>query len=121
MGRLVRGSVYLCELGSPDKTRPVVILTRTPSIELLNKITVAPITTTIRDSPSQVYVDEDDGLKFPCAINLHQILTVRKVLLTRRIGQLSAEKMHSVAAAIRYSLALDLEEVAEIDRLSYLI
>lgn len=118
MGGLVRGAIVLCDLGAPDKVRPAVILTRTHSLRLLSYVTVAPITTSVRDTPSQVPLDESDGMKHPCAVNLHQIQTIRQTRINRRVGQLSAEKMKAIGNAIRY--ALDLEDEDETDR-PYLI
>jgi mRNA interferase MazF len=36
-------------VASPDKKRPVLILTRDSALEFLGEVTIAPITTTIRD------------------------------------------------------------------------
>ncbi|HBJ75714.1 MAG TPA: hypothetical protein DDY86_09510 [Syntrophaceae bacterium] len=36
----------------PDKKRPVLILTRDSVLEYLGEVTIAPITTTIRNIPS---------------------------------------------------------------------
>lgn len=113
MGGLARGAICLCDLGAPDKVRPAVILTRTHSLRLMNHVTVAPITASIRDTPSQVPLDESDGMKHPCAVNLHQIQTIRQARIHLRVGQLSAEKMKAVGNAIRYALELDHEDEAD--------
>ena len=42
-----------------------------PSIAYLSTITVAPVTSTIRGVPSEVVLHEEDGMKSPCAVNLH--------------------------------------------------
>ena len=46
----------------PDKKRPVVILTRESALEFLGEVTVAPITSTIRDIPSEVLLTRADGM-----------------------------------------------------------
>lgn len=65
-----RGEVRWVEFGLPDKRRPAVILTRNSAIGYLSSVTVAPITTTVRETPSQVRLSQEDGLFTECAINL---------------------------------------------------
>lgn len=57
---MTRGDVVWHKFREPDKTRPVLILTRNEAIPELNALTVIPITTTIR---SQVLLSEDDGMR----------------------------------------------------------
>jgi mRNA interferase MazF len=66
---------------APDKRRPVLILTRDSAIGFLNALTVAPITTTMRGIPSEVFLGRADGLPADCAVNLDHILTVPKAHL----------------------------------------
>ncbi len=101
---LVRGEIRLCRLPSPDKERPVVILTRDSVIDRLGNVTVAPITSTIRGTDSEVPLDEDDGMKGPCVINLHNIATVSKVHIGPAVAVLSAPKLREVCAAMGYAL-----------------
>ncbi len=75
-GRLNRGDIHLCHFASPDKQRPVVIPTRGSAIGHLSTVTVAPITSTVRDVPSAVILDVDDGVKARCAVNLHNTITI---------------------------------------------
>lgn len=72
MGRTVKqGDVYQCSFRSPDKRRPVLILTRDSAISFLTSITVAPITTTVRRISSEVALTpDDDGVFNNCAINV---------------------------------------------------
>ena len=46
----------------PDKRRPVVILTRDTVLEYLGEVTVAPVTSVIRDIPSEVLLSPFDGM-----------------------------------------------------------
>jgi mRNA interferase MazF len=85
-GILSRGEVRLCRFAPPDKQRPVLILTRNSAIGHLATVTVAPITSTIRDVPSEVILDVDDGMKCPCAVNLHNAVTVAQARLGRRVA-----------------------------------
>ena len=79
-----RGDVYWYTFDPPDKKRPVLILTRSEAIAYLNAVTVAPITSTIREIPSEVYLDEEDGLLNPCVANFDNVITVPKRLLGER-------------------------------------
>lgn len=103
-GALGRGEVRLYRFPSPDKHRPVVVLTRNSSLGYLSAVTVAPITSTIRGVPSEVLLTEKDGMKNPCAINLHNVVTVSKAHLGRRVAMLSPERLSEVCAALGFSL-----------------
>ena len=102
--RLSRGDIHLCKSPRPDKQRPVLVLTRDSAIGYLATVTVAPITSTIRSVPSEVALDIDDGMKGPCAVNLHNTITIAQKHLGRRIGSLSAVRMHEVCTALQFSL-----------------
>lgn len=82
-GRETRGEVRLYAYGRPNKTRPVQVLTRNSAIASLSTVTVAPITSTIRGVPSEVILDDDDGMKGRCAVNLHNAVTIRQNRLGR--------------------------------------
>ena len=43
-------------------------------------------------------------MKSPCAVNLHNAVTVSQHRLGRRVAQLSAARMNEVCAALRFSL-----------------
>lgn len=103
-GSLNRGDVHLCRFASPDKQRPALILTRLSAIGHLSTVTVAPITSTIRDVPSEVILDVDDGMKGRCAVNLHNAVTISQERLGRRVASLDHQRMAEVCAALRFSL-----------------
>lgn len=103
-GRIERGEIRLYQFSAPDKARPVLVLTRGSAIGYLSRITVAPITSSIRGVPSEVMVGLDDGLKQPCAVNLHNVLTVSKNDIGRRVAQLGDARMHEVCRALAFSL-----------------
>ncbi len=105
--RIARGEVRLYDFAPPDKKRPVVVLTRNSAIDYLSTVTVAPITSTIRGVPSEVLLNEEDGMKTPCAVNLHNPVTVVQERLGRRVAQLSSLRMHEICAALRFSLGCD--------------
>lgn len=102
--RLNRGDVHLYRFSPPDKQRPVLVLTRNSAIGHLSTVTVAPISSTIRDVPSEVILDVDDGMKDRCAVNLHNAITVSQDRLSKRVATLSARRMQEVCTALRFSL-----------------
>ena len=105
--RIGRGDVRLYQLTRPDKKRPVVVLTRASAITYLSTVTVAPITSTIRGVPSEVVLNDEDGMKTPCAVNLHNAVTVSQERLGRRVAQLRSSRMDEICAALRFSLGCD--------------
>lgn len=105
--RIARGDVFLYAFRPPDKERPVVVLTRDPVINLLDTVTVAPITSTIRGLPSEVRVGPAEGLDHVSAANLDHVQTVPKSRLGRRLGRLEEEKMREVCAALAVALCCE--------------
>ena len=102
-----RGEVRWYTSKTPDKRRPVLILTRNSGIGFLNALTVAPITTTIRDIPSEVFLAQEDGLLTDCAANMDNIQTVPKHRLGSVITYLSSQRMEELNQAIAFALGLD--------------
>jgi mRNA interferase MazF len=105
--RIARGDVRLYNFAPPDKNRPVVVLTRDSALAYLGTVTVAPITPTIRGVPSEVLLNQEDGMKAPCAVNLHNPVTITQEKLGKRVAQLSPLRMHEICAALRFSLGCD--------------
>ncbi|MCY3022417.1 MAG: type II toxin-antitoxin system PemK/MazF family toxin [Planctomycetota bacterium] len=101
-----RGEVCWYKFPHPDKRRPVVILTRDSALEFLHEVTVAPVTTTIRDIPTEVLLTRADGLPTDCAVNLDHIQTVSRSRLGPLIATLRPEKMAALRAALLFALGL---------------
>jgi mRNA interferase MazF len=101
-----RGEIRWYKFKSPDKKRPVLILTRDSILEYLGEVTVAPVTSTIRDIPSEVSLSKNDGMKKDCAINLDHIQTVSKGNIGSLITTISVEKLGQVRRAILFALNL---------------
>lgn len=99
-----QGDVYWCNFLPPDKRRPVLILTRNSAISFLTGITVAPLTTRIRDIPTEVVLTpEHDGVPSECAISLDNIQTVQKDSLDDYLTTLSSARMREVVTAIEFA------------------
>ena len=101
-----QGEIRWYKFKAPDKKRPVLILTRTSILEYLGEVTIAPITSTIRDIPSEVFLSQHDGMASDCAINFDHIQTVSKSKIGSLITTLSEEKMQEAREAILFALNL---------------
>jgi len=90
----------------PDLTRngPVLILTRDSAVEFLGEVTVAPITSTVRDIPSEVLLTKADGMPRDCAVNLDHLQTVAKGKIGSLITTLSASKMEQMRPSLLFAL-----------------
>ena len=85
----------------------MVVLTRNSSLEFLGWVTVAPITSTVRGVRSEAPLGVADGMKGPCVVNAHNLVTVRKDQVGRRVARLSEARMSSVCSAIAFALGCD--------------
>jgi len=101
-----RGEIRWYKFKSPDKKRPVLILSRNSIMGYLGEVTVAPITSTVREIPSEVQLNRQDGMPRECAVNCDHIQTVSKAKIGSLITTVSAEKLSRVRDAVTFALAL---------------
>lgn len=85
----------------------MLVLTRDSAIAVLNSVTIAPITSTIRSIPTELVLTEEDGLPHTCAANFDNLQTVPKSQIGDRITRLSRRRMQETAIAVSFALALD--------------
>ncbi len=104
-----RGEVWWAELPPPAGKRPVVLLSRNEAYAVRELVTVAPVTTRIRQIPTEVPLGNDEGLPKPCVANLDTITTIPKAALTERISTLPPPKIAEVERALRFALGLRLD------------
>lgn len=104
---MIQGDVYWYKFKEPNKERPVLILTRTDVVSLLNFVTVAEITTTLRGHDAEVWLDESDGMREECTVNLTNIQTVLQTKIGAYITHLSPERMSEVRQAIEFIFNLE--------------
>ena len=102
-----RGEIWSYRFSSPDKRRPVLVLSRQEVIGLLHTVMVAPVTSTIRGAPSEVLVSADEGLKHPSAVNLDHVQTVEQSRLTGFVGSLDRRKMAEVCRALAVAVGCE--------------
>jgi mRNA interferase MazF len=99
-----RGEIRWYKFLPPDKKRPVLVLTRDSVLEYLREVTIAPVTTTVRNIPSEVFLSKANGLPQDCAVNCDHLQTVSKTKIGPLITSLSPSKMFDVGRAIRFAL-----------------
>ncbi len=90
-----------------DKTRPVLVLTREAARGAMTKVTVAPITTTVKGLGSEVPVGPANGLDHECAVSMDNIITIPASALGRTVGFLSAHQEAQLARAVLHAFDLD--------------
>ena len=82
----LQGDIWWAE--AEEKRRPVLVVTRSEAVPVLNWILVAPITRTTRGIPTELPLDEEHGVDVPCAASFDNLQPIRKTFLTERIGSL---------------------------------
>ena len=93
-----QGEIWWAE--AEDKQRPVLIITRSEAIPVLNSIVVAPVTRTVRDIPTEVALGPEDGLESECVASFDNLLPVRTSYLVRRAGRVGERRRHEICAAL---------------------
>ncbi len=83
-----------------------MVLIRDSILEYLGEVTVAPITSTVRNIPSEVFLSREDGMPRECAINFDHIQTVSKDKIGSLIATLPEAKLSQVTEAISFALDL---------------
>ena len=91
-------------LPEPIGRRPVLLLTRTPAYEYLNKVIVAEVTSTIRGIPQEVSVGKREGLTGASVVNFDNVHVVPVRRLGERLGALPPQREHEVKRALGYAL-----------------
>ena len=92
-----QGDVWWAE--AEGQRRPVLVVTRSEAIPVLNRIVVAPITRTVRGIPTEIPLDADDGLPQPCVASFDNLQPMSKSFLTRRLGSI-ARRRYDICAAL---------------------
>lgn len=102
-----RGEIWWANLPSPIGRCQALLISRDSAYRVRTSITAAVITRTIRLIPVKAVLNTEDGMPAKSVVNLDNIITIPKALLTERITELSSNKMAQVNSAILF--ALDIE------------
>ncbi len=76
-----RGEVWWANLPAPAGRRPVALVSRNEAYKVRDLIMVAPVTTKIRNIPSEVELGVKDGLPRKCVVNCDSLVTIPKARL----------------------------------------
>lgn len=81
-----QGEIWWAE--AEDKRRPVLVVTRSEAVPVLEWIVVAPVTRTVRGIPTEVALDSEHGLAKPSAASFDNLQPIRKTYLTEPVGSI---------------------------------
>jgi mRNA interferase MazF len=110
-----RGEVWWASLPAPTGSgpgfrRPVVVVQSNPfNQSRIETVVVAVITSNlaIADAPGNVRVGKSEsGLTKPSAVNISQLFTLDRALLTQRVRALPAEIMRDIDEGLRLVLGV---------------
>ncbi len=102
---VARNDIFWANLGPPAGRRPVCVVTRDAAITVLQSITCAPITRTIRGIASEVGVGPSHGLPERAVINCDNLITIRvSDLDAKPVGKLDLVGRAELDKALRYAL-----------------
>jgi mRNA interferase MazF len=104
---LRRAEVWWARFAPPDKTRPVVIVSRTEALQQRQLLTVATVTTRRRGIPSEVALGTAEGVPRASVANCDDLRTIPKRLLLRRMGTLGRAKIAELDDALKFSLGIE--------------
>lgn len=93
-----QGDVWWAE--AEDKRRPVLVITRTDAIGVLERLVVAPITRTVRGIPTEIRFTEEDGLSTECAASFDNLQPINRRLLTERVTALDGSRRGEICDAL---------------------
>jgi mRNA interferase MazF len=94
-----QGDIWLLELPD-DKPRPALVITRDYALGVLRRVTVARVTTTIRQAPTQLPLGRREGLDRDCVANFDDLAVVSAAHLTVRLGVLGDARRQEMCAAV---------------------
>ena len=103
---MTQGEVCWAQLDPPAGRRTVVLLARNEAYAVRSLVTVAPITTRVRDIAAEVLLGTDDEMPRECAASLDSIITIPRDCLQERLASLTHEKLRGIQNTIHFALVL---------------
>ena len=107
-----RGEIWWASLPDPvglGMRRPVLVVQAKPFNESrIATVIVAIITSnlSLAEAPGNVRIGKDSGLSKPSVVNVSQILTIDKMLLTERVRLLPAQALQRINEGLKLVLGL---------------
>ena len=93
-----QGEIWWAE--TEEKRRPVLVVTRSEAVPVLDGIVVAPVTRTVRDIPTEISLGKAEGLPVECAASFDNVQRIRRSALTERVGGLGPRRQQ-ICVALR--------------------
>jgi len=100
------GEVWLADLGSAAKTRPVLVIAYPEPDDARALVIVAPLTSQIRGMRGEVEIGKPRWLPKISAVNVQGLASFDRHYLMRKLGKLHVNAMNEVKSALRDMLAL---------------
>jgi mRNA interferase MazF len=94
-----RGEVWWAEHPEAGR-RPYLIISRQSAIPVLQRLLCVPATRTIRGIPTELLLDEDDGMPAECVLSFDNVVAMPKALLVERICRLAPDRLGEVCRAL---------------------
>lgn len=101
---VARGEVWWYEHPEVGR-RPFLVLTRSEAISVLNQVLAVPATRVVRGIPTEVALDERDGMPVACVLSLDNVSLIRPSLCTQRIATLRSNRLDQVCEALKVATA----------------
>ena len=102
-----RGEIYWASLPPPAGRRPVVVVTRDAAIPFLTRVTVVPVTRTIRGIRSELPLGRPEGLPGDSVANCDNLVTLPKTALDPApLGRLAWSDVRRLDRALRFALGI---------------
>jgi mRNA interferase MazF len=97
-----RGDIFDAEIAGLG-SHPVLVVSRQEAIYHRTRVTVAVVTSTIRDHAAEVPLDETHGLDHASVADCDELYTIEKGALTRRRGKLELGDLMRLDEGLRVS------------------
>jgi len=93
-----QGEVWWAQ--TEDKRRPVLVVTRSEAVPVLNWVVVAPVTRTVRGIPTEIALGEPDGLDVDCAASFDNLQPIRRSFLASRVSAGGPRRRAEICSAL---------------------
>ncbi len=100
------------DIGGAFGRRPVLVVTASEIIPVLNAVTCAPVTTSLREIPTRVPLGADEGLAEPSEAVCDALMTLAKSSIdTVPLGRLGESRIAEIDRAIARALDIRREHL----------
>jgi mRNA interferase MazF len=102
-----RGELYWARFPAPVGRRPVLIVSRDATLSVRTRVTVVPVTRTVRGLRSEVALGREHGLRVASVANCDNLQTIPKASIgPRPLGRLPVSKVVHLDRALRFALGI---------------